>query len=210
MMTDRTNARRRIICYGKQVVVPADLVVLTSTCLHSRPWSLGVGCGDVMLARAHQLLFMLLAPAAGSAANAPDPTPADAGNCGIAGEPSEALASRSPAPVLPPLASLEGPLSVHAFEDRSTAAGLSHSASCTNSAEVPAECCLLVYACCAASADSIPPVPHHLTLTCGGSPILGVLFASYGIPSGQCDNGLFGKAAFGSGKASHGRQCRHH
>jgi hypothetical protein len=33
--------------------------------------------------------------------------------------------------------------------------------------------------------DAIPPVPVHLHLSCGGSHILGVLFASYGIPKGE-------------------------
>ena len=33
--------------------------------------------------------------------------------------------------------------------------------------------------------DAIPPVPVHLHLSCGRSPILGVLFASYGVPKGK-------------------------
>ena len=89
---------------------------MPTSCVPAPPWS----------------LLLLLAATAPPRAAAPDPTPADAGNCGMFGE-----------------------------------------------------------------SNAVPPVPGKSILTCGGSPIVSVLYAVYGQPKGKC-----GGADFGSGSAS--------
>jgi hypothetical protein len=57
--------------------------------------------------------------------------------------------------------------------------------------------------------NAVPPVPGKLLLSCGGEPILSVLYAVYGQPKGKC-----GGADFGSGSASSfedtNPQCKGH
>ena len=38
-------------------------------------------------------------------------------------------------------------------------------------------------------------MPSKLELTCGGAPIISVLFASYGVPKGKCSDGGFGSGS---------------